>query len=433
MLRWMAQANPGRAAPNYRLLGALSVLLWLLPAAMISLSPRYQSELTFGVGYLPVYIQYFGVGLLVACAVHWLLARLGSAPRWAGGAALLLAWLLGNVAAATHEANERVAAALAPAWRDPRLNLELALQAGLADEVPDRSTLILANQYALWHDTHSAYFYMQHTGKLLNTVWTLSPERQSQAGYYIATRCASPGCAVYEIKDQCLDADHGWVFLSKLDQSAPESDKDPERRTTSQVRLFLRGGCPTPESSPWARFWVAGCRLGAGEAEAEHFAVPVESLHHVRQDRKGTIYALDGQAYGIQARSLEGFWTAAPLAVTYGEGFYPEERTQTEQWRWCGERGVLYLVNATAQSKVVRLSMTLSALEDATVSLESGLFDKRGIELEVRKTGTSVSELLRVDPGAHRVTLHSRADVTRLPGDGRTLGCMVKNLLLHEE
>lgn len=42
--------------------------LWLLPASIISLSLRYQTELSPGVGYLPVYIQYFG-GVMIAISV----------------------------------------------------------------------------------------------------------------------------------------------------------------------------------------------------------------------------------------------------------------------------------------------------------------------------------------------------------------------------
>ncbi len=44
------------------------ILLWVLPATILSLSSRYQTELSPGVGYLPVYVQYFG-GILIALYV----------------------------------------------------------------------------------------------------------------------------------------------------------------------------------------------------------------------------------------------------------------------------------------------------------------------------------------------------------------------------
>jgi hypothetical protein len=50
---------------------------WLLPACLIALSQKYQQELRWGEGYLPVYVQYFGV----------ILVALGVLMRWRGGAA----------------------------------------------------------------------------------------------------------------------------------------------------------------------------------------------------------------------------------------------------------------------------------------------------------------------------------------------------------
>ena len=43
----------------------VGLMLWILPATILSLSFRYQTELSPGVGYLPVYVQYFG-GVLIA-------------------------------------------------------------------------------------------------------------------------------------------------------------------------------------------------------------------------------------------------------------------------------------------------------------------------------------------------------------------------------
>ncbi|MDH4248157.1 MAG: LamG domain-containing protein, partial [Deltaproteobacteria bacterium] len=44
----------------------LGFSLLILPAVIVSLSPKMQSQVSFGVGYLPVYVQYFGLALLLA-------------------------------------------------------------------------------------------------------------------------------------------------------------------------------------------------------------------------------------------------------------------------------------------------------------------------------------------------------------------------------
>lgn len=38
----------------------IGFVLCVIPAFIIALSSRYQSELIMGIGYLPVYLQYFG-------------------------------------------------------------------------------------------------------------------------------------------------------------------------------------------------------------------------------------------------------------------------------------------------------------------------------------------------------------------------------------
>jgi len=49
------------------ILGILGFVMVLLPSALIGLSAKYQNEIVLGVGYIPVYIQYFGlIVLLVA-------------------------------------------------------------------------------------------------------------------------------------------------------------------------------------------------------------------------------------------------------------------------------------------------------------------------------------------------------------------------------
>ncbi len=51
---------------------------WILPATILSLSSRYQTELSPGVGYLPVYVEYFGGVLLAIAIVSFLLGRVSN-------------------------------------------------------------------------------------------------------------------------------------------------------------------------------------------------------------------------------------------------------------------------------------------------------------------------------------------------------------------
>ncbi len=83
LLRGVAQdAEAGSVWPLRRLLW-LGLGLWLLPAPLVALSVKYQRELQWGIGYLPVLIEAFGVALVLTVTVAALLraARPAAGPR----------------------------------------------------------------------------------------------------------------------------------------------------------------------------------------------------------------------------------------------------------------------------------------------------------------------------------------------------------------
>lgn len=59
-----------------RCLFIYGLMLSLLPPTIISLSERYQQELSIGMGYLPVYVQYFGVALLIVGIIQFILLHI---------------------------------------------------------------------------------------------------------------------------------------------------------------------------------------------------------------------------------------------------------------------------------------------------------------------------------------------------------------------
>ena len=53
----------------------IGLILWVMPACILMVSKKYQGELDFGRGYLPVYIQDFGVSLLMVVLFDFLLMK----------------------------------------------------------------------------------------------------------------------------------------------------------------------------------------------------------------------------------------------------------------------------------------------------------------------------------------------------------------------
>ncbi len=222
-LKGLAVRGGAPASGRMALAFLLGLALATLSAVMTSLCPRYQNLVRFGVGYLPVYIQYFGVGLLLGAPAWLLLSRATPEGKGRTWARVLTAVLLASITAVTYRSNAFVVDQIAKgSWTHHRENLASALRAGLLDDVPEHSVVFLENEYPAFHDhPHSAYFYAMHTGKVLRTV--PATNNTVKDGNWFVTRpkpptaspeAASDACA-YRVRDVCMGEKRGYVVLSR--------------------------------------------------------------------------------------------------------------------------------------------------------------------------------------------------------------------------
>ncbi|MCB9594817.1 MAG: hypothetical protein H6719_19000 [Sandaracinaceae bacterium] len=111
-----------------RRLALVASLIWLLSSAMISPSNKYQQEVAWGLGYLPVFLGAFGAAALIAQAlIAGLRALRPAAAQWA-----LLA-VMAPLILLTYQHNVAIADTLATQWRYPREVLTGGLDHGLLD------------------------------------------------------------------------------------------------------------------------------------------------------------------------------------------------------------------------------------------------------------------------------------------------------------
>jgi hypothetical protein len=180
LLRRLRREQPQGGTVGARGLAVMGFLVWTLPALLVSTSPKYQGELLPGLGYLPVYVQYYGVALLLLAGASAVGRRLAGRPVLARAAGIAAALALALVTGQAHVANLAVAGNLTP-FRTARENMEAALDGGLLAGVPDGATLLLTDDgYQLWHHgeqpladgdlTASEYFCFLHSGKRVTTV-----------------------------------------------------------------------------------------------------------------------------------------------------------------------------------------------------------------------------------------------------------------------
>ncbi len=120
--------------------------LWLLPAPLIAMSAKYQHELLrfrLGIGYMPVYISYFGIMMVATAGVDRTLRLLQDRSDRALQVGILAITIIGFLVAVVNFTNNRIDTAkmLARGSWDS-LILDGAQKSGLLSAVPDGSTVI---------------------------------------------------------------------------------------------------------------------------------------------------------------------------------------------------------------------------------------------------------------------------------------------------
>ena len=108
----------------------------LLPIITVAMSERYQGQLIPGLGYLPVYMQYYGVAVLLLLIV--LKIRNSSAGALYLSAFILI-WLL-NL-----QNNRAVTEIMNRSFYDPRNAGEASLKGGILDFLPEDAVLVSLN------------------------------------------------------------------------------------------------------------------------------------------------------------------------------------------------------------------------------------------------------------------------------------------------
>lgn len=144
--------------PNQFLLAAYALMLLVIPNGIIALSPKYQTEIVWGSGYVSLYFGYFGMGILASMALCAVVKRYSS--TWP---LLVFSLLLGTGAAANFAANNKTVEVLNSFWKNPRTVAEDALRKGIMDGVSDDNSYLFINNDYPWDTTA---FIRKYSGKI---------------------------------------------------------------------------------------------------------------------------------------------------------------------------------------------------------------------------------------------------------------------------
>jgi hypothetical protein len=282
--------------PPLRLLWAAGLMAWILPGFPIAFSAKYQNWVHFaGIGYLPVYVQYLGVALLVVAGLLWLAAKY---PRCRRQLALALVAANASVAMIQFDTNRNVVDMLeASVDSGGRMNMEAALSAGVADLVPEGATII-TTQWHPWLFDGPPLSSGLFTQFLRRRVYVVNrdpgPHKARPLSRQLLdkqlTRLTAPSFVTVE---RTLDRKSGYVLVGALEPASNGSEH--EKLGTRVFRLFVRGTLASSADAV-ARICVTALPLDAPTEpeclDLQHLAPQCIRLSHLTRVRCGAGWAV---------------------------------------------------------------------------------------------------------------------------------------------
>ncbi len=237
LLRRIRIGQTAETRPAFGLLLAAGGMVWVLPGLPISASPKYQACVQVGLGYLPVYVQYCGVALIMVAGLLWFANRVP-----AHRAKLALAIILANVGVAlfSFDTNRHVIGVLeaSPSIRERRI-VETALGSGLGDQIPDGATVLTTKGTTLGvlrsGPPVSSSFVSQHLKRKVNAVSGVRwPGERS-----LNVQLDGLPLPTFILRCHSEDGHSGYVLLGTIDTDIENLDEENFGMRT--FRIFVRG------------------------------------------------------------------------------------------------------------------------------------------------------------------------------------------------
>lgn len=284
---------------SIRTLTVVGASLFFLSGVTIAMSQRYQGQITAGLGYLPVYLGYFGAAILIVIGAGFIAARTrthGYYDRWIIKVLTAIYCIAFGVVL---QDNRSILSILDRAFTDPYRPGRAALESGIFDFLPDDALVLsLAPEEYLWEanwktETQDrpiiAEFYSLHGGR--DFLHGISRAERFNAvdpryGVHAVERAENIYIFTYD-----GNASRGMAKLGRL-VDVIENESGEPTILTDTVLYFIDGTYPNDASIAYSGANGNDERIGGDE------------LLRVRETERGTLYQLPKNAL-IRFRTLD--------------------------------------------------------------------------------------------------------------------------------
>ena len=384
------------------------VFFWIIPAVLISLSPKYQHWISFGFGYLPVYVQYYGVAIIIGF-VMYLLARRNYKRRAIGVTLrVFFAILLGFVASVTYLVNYRGVEKNCSKY--PRVVFWRAVH----DLLKNKSVIILDNSERMKYPFTIDFVPNRRSKKplkIVNAVYSLYSGKKQKVVFIgklsnLFNKKYEKLISKYNVYIQQTQIDrYGDIYSNSafniMFDKISRIDIRRHKIFVSKVKAYVdcrhksKGVCP---------FIIV----------AKDVNGMTSSIHDSNAEHSSAITYFP--AYPVKMSSIR-IIRRPKLLYVWRDGFFSLEQGGVHTWHWCGKEGQLVIYNSFSENKKVTIKAKFKTgySHDSDLKLAGAVNEN----LKINKAGYNFKRTIIVKPGENVINFSCNAKRLYAPNDPR--------------
>lgn len=427
---------------NFSLFFIIGFLLTFLSTFPISLSQRYQLEVAWGIGYLPVYIAYFGSASVLIGIVLLITNKLKN-NLLKIIFILFISISIGIIGFLNLQSNKIVVEDLNYIFKYPRELVETSLKSELANYISKNATIISLN--GLYWDNSA--FYSDITKKRIGVIDLESfianiaklTDKEGIDNLKIIKNIKN----TYVIKYQVINKELGYVYIGKV-IDIYYVNKDEKIFLVKNPHIFIKNNSAYKYVD-----YRSFSDLYQNGFKKNRIALNKSSL--LEKNRNNEIYKIDSDDiisfdsiklinpgnldelnYQNNINEMETTYINGFFLI-WKQGFSGLEGNDENNWRWATNKNKLSIINLGSYLKPIKISMAISTGYKGESNLNiknvvSNLDDR----LKISIIPTTFERIIYLDPGINQFGITSDSKKIINPNDPRDLRFKIINFTAEE-
>lgn len=414
----------------------LGFLLAILSTIPIALSKRYQLEVGWGIGYLPVYIAYFGsASILIASLL--LIGKKITNKFLNGFFIIIISIFVGVTAFLNLQNNKLVVEDLNYLFKYPRDLVTASLNSKIVDKIDVNATLITLNDL-YWDNSN---FYSDIVKKRLNVInlETFINKLSNTDDLKIIKNLNN----MYLINYHVINKELGYVYSAEV-VDIYYLNKDEKMFLTKNVQIFIKNNSQYKfvDYRSFSNDFNDGLKKNRAK---------LDDLKLIQNDKVGEVYQINSDELisfdstrlinPNNSDELNNPNNINPMENSYVKGLFyiwkqgisGLETNANENWRWASNNSKILMVNLYSYTRAVSISMTISTGYDEISNLNikspvSGIDEN----IKISITPINYKKIIYLNSGVNELDLFSDSKRIINTGDPRDLRFKISNFSAQE-